>query len=119
MESRVDTGVLSGVGDIAALAGVKPNVVSNWRKRSLRIPAVKSTGRRSPFPEPHPVFSTRGRPVFRIEQVRDWLESNGKVVGEPAGDVLLWSAYLQSLRDASTTDAMLGGACAGLGTPDV
>ena len=107
MKSRVETGVLLGVGDIAALAGVKPNVVSNWRKRSLQTPVAKSTARRSPFPEPHPVFSTRGRPVFRVEQVRDWLESNGKVVGEPAGDVLLWSAYLQSLRDASTTDAML------------
>ncbi len=85
MESRVETGVLLGVGDIAALAGVKPNVVSNWRKRSLRTPAAKSTGRRSPFPEPHPVFSARGRPVFRVEQVRTGSSPTGRwSVSSPA-----------------------------------
>lgn len=107
MESRVESRVLLGVGDIAALAGVKPNVVSNWRKRSLRTPVATSSGRRTPFPEPDPAFSAKGRPVFRVDAVLTWLESNGKTIGELSGDVVLWSAYLQSLQDASTTDAML------------
>jgi len=107
MVVRAGSGVLLGVGDIAALAGVKPNVVSNWRKRAPDSRIETAWGWRTPFPEPDAVFSARGRPVFRYESVVGWLESNGKKTGDLPDDVALWSAYMQSLQGIDTTDAML------------
>lgn len=107
MVLSVGSGVLLGVGDIAALAGVKPNVVSNWRKRAPDSRIETARGWRTPFPEPDPVFSAKGRPVFHYESVVDWLESNGKETGDLPDAVVLWSAYTQSLQGIRTTDAML------------
>jgi len=56
----VDERRLIRPSDIAALAGVQPSAVSNWRKRS-----------NSGFPEP--VAGSRGRPLFDYDEVVAWL----------------------------------------------
>ena len=55
---------LVGPTGIAAMAGVQPGAVSNWRRRDSSFPA--------------PVGGNVGRPLFLYDEVEHWLHSHGK-----------------------------------------
>jgi chromosome partitioning protein len=54
-----DNSDLLGIHEIASMAGVTPQAVTNWRKRATDFPA--------------PLTELRSGPVFRRDQVRAWL----------------------------------------------
>jgi chromosome partitioning protein len=57
---------LTGLFEIAELAGVSPSAVANWRKRSADFP--------------RPVADLKSGPVFRKGEVRAWLKRRNKSV---------------------------------------
>ena len=63
--------------DIARLAGVTRAAVSNWRRRHDDFPS--------------PVGGTSSSPLFALDQVREWLESQNKVPEESC-EVRLWNS---------------------------
>lgn len=68
-----DDSVLSAA-DIARLAGVGRAAVSNWRKR---------------YPDfPEPVPEAGGAPMFRSDDVQQWLREQGKLLEDSALDTL-------------------------------
>lgn len=58
---------LVGISEIAAMAGVSPQAVANWRVRS------------SDFPQP--LKELASGPVFRSTQIRAWLKRNNRKLG--------------------------------------
>lgn len=78
--------------DIARIAGVGPNAVSNWRKRHADFPA--------------PVGGTDRSPRFDLAEIQTWLREQGKAVVVSA-DQELWQAF-ESVRAAMTPADALG-----------
>ena len=72
-------------GEIADLAGKDPSAVSHWRK-----------GKRG-FPEP--VVGGRS-PLFRYDEVHDWLGHHDKLAHEPDA-VWLWRKSVQALHEST------------------
>ncbi len=64
-----------GVYEIAVLARVSPQAVSNWRVRSLK--KANSAGVADPFPKP--LADLASGPVFLKGEVMDWLGRNDKL----------------------------------------
>ncbi|MBB6119497.1 HsdM family class I SAM-dependent methyltransferase [Nocardiopsis algeriensis] len=92
MESR-DASTLSDrhvtAADIARLAGVTRAAVSNWRRRHDDFPS--------------PAGGTSSSPLFSLEKVRAWLESQNKGTEESA-EVRLW----HTLRGDYSTHMLRG-----------
>ncbi|MFY9262634.1 MAG: N-6 DNA methylase [Actinomycetaceae bacterium] len=80
-----DRAQLIGPSDIADLAKVSRGAVSNWRRRH------------SDFPEP--VAGTSANPLFKVVEVRQWLEVNGKEISKPDPVMRAWSV-VNSYRGA-------------------
>lgn len=59
---------LVGINEIATMAGVSSQAVANWRTRA------------PDFPIPHTDLASG--PIFRREQVRDWLKRNNRKLAE-------------------------------------
>lgn len=59
---------LVGINEIAALAGVSSQAVTNWRSRSSDFPS--------------PLADLASGPVFRKSQIRAWLKRNNRKLGE-------------------------------------
>lgn len=59
---------LVGINEIAALAGVSSQAVTNWRSRSSDFPT--------------PLAELASGPVFRKSQIRAWLKRNNRKLGE-------------------------------------
>lgn len=83
MSSTTHEGLLIGLPDIAEIAGVRRNAVSNWRKRHSDFPT--------------PVVDTPSGQLFDAGDVETWLIENGKIAGRIPAASLLWSAF-DSLR---------------------
>lgn len=81
------------VGEIAALVGVRPSAVSNWRKRSRDFPL--------------PTESVAGADIFEREAVTNWLQRNGKQIStsDSSLDRALWS--ISRLFNNNVEDAAL------------
>lgn len=75
---------------VAALAGVAPSTVSNWRARSSSFPS--------------PSGGSSARPLFDMDEILTWLKSSGKVMALPekSATALRVGALLQRL--APTAD---------------
>ena len=61
---------LVGINEIAALAGVTSQAVTNWRARSSDFPS--------------PLAELASGPVFRKPQIRAWLKRNNRKLSEMA-----------------------------------
>lgn len=83
MSPQLHTGLVSP-SDIAGMAGVSRGAVSNWRKRA------------SDFPQP--IAGTSSKPLFSLQEVSDWLRSNGHSIKRDQGETAVWSA-MNLLRD--------------------
>jgi len=77
--------------DIARIAGVGPNAVSNWRKRH------------DDFPKP--VGGTDRSPRFALIEVQHWLEAQGKDV-DVSVDQRLWQAFESARTATHPVDAL-------------
>ncbi|MFD0856353.1 helix-turn-helix transcriptional regulator, partial [Actinomadura adrarensis] len=78
--------------DIARLAGVGRAAVSNWRRRH------------EDFPEP--VGGTATSPSFSLREIRAWLEAQGKLKREAAGEDL-WQELRKAADEVQLADVML------------
>ncbi|GAB3698446.1 N-6 DNA methylase [Nocardiopsis oceani] len=79
---------LVGSADIARLAGVRRPAVSNWRRRFDDFPA--------------PVGGSADRPLFGLEEIRDWCREHGKEF-EADGADLLWQRVRTEVPDVRRT----------------
>ena len=92
LQVRLDeaaTQLLVTVGDIAALTGKRPSVVSRWRKQPVR-----------PFPEP---VSGGRSPMFNATEALVWLEEHGHLLEGQPGSAWFWRQAVRVLPAA--TDA--------------
>ncbi|WP_285700972.1 N-6 DNA methylase [Actinomadura sp. NBRC 104412] len=78
--------------DIARLAGVGRAAVSNWRRRH------------EDFPEP--VGGTATSPSFSLREVRAWLQAQGKLKREAAGEEL-WQELRKAADGTRLSDVIL------------
>lgn len=77
--------------DIARIAGVGPNAVSNWRKRH------------DDFPKP--VGGTDRSPRFALSEIQRWLASQGKSA-DISADQKLWQAFESARTAVHPVDAL-------------
>jgi len=75
---------LVGINEIAAMAGVSSQAVTNWRTRSSDFPL--------------PLSELASGPVFRRSQIRAWLKRNNRKLAE-LEDGSTFYARLKSLRN--------------------
>ncbi len=75
---------LVGINEIAAMAGVSSQAVTNWRARSADFPS--------------PLSELASGPVFRKSQVRAWLKRNNRKLGEMKEGSTFY-ARLKNLRN--------------------
>ena len=74
-----EKGGLVAPGDVADLAGVTPAAVSNWRRRY------------GDFPKP--AGGTAARPLFRRDEIEQWLVANGYELQRDSGELALWAVF--------------------------
>ncbi|SIO87077.1 class I SAM-dependent DNA methyltransferase [Nocardiopsis sp. JB363] len=87
-ERSPSTRALVGSADIARLAGVRRPAVSNWRRRFDDFPA--------------PVDGAADRPLFALEEVRNWCLEHGKDFETDDAD-LLWQRVRTEVPDLRRT----------------
>ncbi|MEY7972943.1 N-6 DNA methylase [Saccharomonospora xinjiangensis] len=86
-------GTLVTAAEIARMASVGRGAVSNWRRRHTDFPA--------------PVAGPGGTPVFRLDEVEQWLRERGKLTGSGPSDTV-WRALegdanvLERIADVAT-----------------
>jgi hypothetical protein len=83
--------LLISLGDIAAIAGVSPSAVSNWRRRHDDFPASRGSG---------------GAPSFSAAEIERWLLEHEKVSQRIGPAQLLWS-MADRLRGTSDMDQVV------------
>ena len=77
---------LVGINEIASMAGVSSQAVTNWRARSADFPS--------------PLSELASGPVFRKSQIRAWLRRNNRKLSEMKGGSTFYPR-LKSLRNDS------------------
>jgi Z1 domain len=82
---------LVGVNEIAVMAGVSSQAVTNWRARSADFPS--------------PLSELASGPVFRKSQVRAWLKRNNRKLSEMKGG----STFYPRLKSLRNDDEELAG----------
>lgn len=94
MEDRA-TRQLVSPSQVAALAGVAPSTVSNWRARSSSFPS--------------PSGGSSARPLFDMDEILTWLKTSGKAVALPEGGAtaLRVGALLQLVAPAADHLALM------------
>lgn len=75
---------LVGINEIAAMAGVSSQAVTNWRSRSSDFPS--------------PLSTLASGPVFRKSQIRAWLKRNNRKLSDMVGGSTFYPR-LKSLRN--------------------
>src|ERR1700760_3412883 len=82
---------LVGINEIAAMAGVSSQAVTNWRARSADFPS--------------PLSELASGPVFRKSQIRAWLKRNNRKLSEMKDG----STFYPRLKSVRNDDEELAG----------
>jgi Z1 domain len=82
---------LVGINEIAVMAGVSSQAVTNWRARSADFPS--------------PLSELASGPVFRKSQIRAWLKRNNRKLSEMKGG----STFYPRLKSLRNDDEELAG----------